>query len=108
MHPGGTGRDAARATAERLLREPPAPTGVVVHNEPLLDPLIGAFEDLGLRVPADLSLTAVCPAPVAASARVPVTSVAVPSAGLGTRAARLLMREPSGAPVPGTTLLPPA
>ncbi|KES07202.1 hypothetical protein BU52_11480 [Streptomyces toyocaensis] len=53
------------------------------------------------------SLTAVGPAPVAASARVPVTPVAVPSAEPGTRAVRLLVRGPSGAPVPGATLLPP-
>lgn len=107
VHPCGTGRDAARAIAERLVRELPALTGVVVHNEPLLDPLIDAFEQLGLSIPGDLSLTAVCPSPVAASARVPVTSVAVPSAELGTRAVHLLVRKLSGASVPGATLLPP-
>jgi DNA-binding LacI/PurR family transcriptional regulator len=107
VHPCGTGRDAARAIAERLVRELPSLTGVVVHNEPLLDPLIDAFERLGLSVPGDLSLTAVCPSPVAASARVAVTSVAVPSAELGTRAVHLLVRKLSGVPVPGATLLPP-
>ena len=107
VHPCGTGRDAARAIAERLVRELPALTGVVVHNEPLLDPLIDAFERLGLSIPGDLSLTAVCPSPLAASARVPVTSVAVPSAELSTRAVHLLVRKLSGAPVPGATLLPP-
>ncbi|NEA81109.1 substrate-binding domain-containing protein, partial [Actinospica acidiphila] len=98
---------AARAVAERLLRDLPALTAVVVHNEPLVDPLIEAFEQLGMRVPGDLSLTAVCPAPVAAAARVPVTSVAVPAAELGARAVHLLIRKLSGAPVPGTTLLSP-
>jgi DNA-binding LacI/PurR family transcriptional regulator len=107
VRPCGSGREAARATAERLLREQPALTGVVVHNEPLLDPLIDAFERLGVRIPGDLSLTAVCPAPVAASARVPVTSVTVPAAELGTRAVHLLLRKLSGAPVPQATLLPP-
>ncbi|MFI1421756.1 LacI family DNA-binding transcriptional regulator [Streptomyces sp. NPDC020731] len=107
VHPCGTGRDAARAIAERLVRELPALTGVVVHNEPLLDPLIDAFERLGLSIPGDLSLTAVCPSRVAASARVPVTSVAVPSAELGTRAVHLLVRKLSGVPGPGATLLPP-
>ncbi len=95
------------AVAERLLRDLPALTAVVVHNEPLVDPLIEAFEQLGMRVPGDLSLTAVCPAPVAAAARVPVTSVAVPAAELGARAVHLLIRKLSGAPVPGTTLLSP-
>ncbi|CAL9459719.1 LacI family transcriptional regulator [Streptomyces cellulosae] len=105
--PCGTGRDAARAVVERLLRDLPALTAVVVHNEPLVDPLIEAFEELGMRVPGELSLTAVCPSPVAAAARVPVTSVAVPAAELGARAVHLLVRKLSGAPVPGTTLLPP-
>ncbi|MFD6322824.1 LacI family DNA-binding transcriptional regulator [Streptomyces sp. NPDC058442] len=107
VYPCEAGREAARAIAERLLREQPALTGVVVHNEPLLDPLIDAFEQLGLRIPEDLSLVAVCPAPVAASARVPATSVAVPSSELGTRAVHLLLRKLSGAPVPEATLLPP-
>ncbi len=66
--PCGTGRDAARAVVERLLRDLPALTAVVVHNEPLIDPLIEAFGELGMRVPGDLSLIAVCPAPVAAAA----------------------------------------
>ncbi|CAL9304889.1 LacI family DNA-binding transcriptional regulator [Streptomyces sp. SudanB66_2053] len=105
--PCGTGRDAARAVVERLLRDLPALTAVVVHNEPLIDPLIEAFGKLGMRVPGDLSLIAVCPAPVAAAARVPVTSVAVPAAELGARAVHLLVRKLSGAAVPGTTLLPP-
>ncbi|MEU1694302.1 substrate-binding domain-containing protein, partial [Streptomyces hirsutus] len=105
--PCGTGRGAARAIAERLLREQPALTGVVVHNEPLLDPLIDAFEELGVRIPEDLSLTAVCSTPVAASARIPLTSVTVPSTELGTRAVHLLVRKLSGAPVPQATLLPP-
>ncbi|GAB2788480.1 LacI family DNA-binding transcriptional regulator [Streptomyces chlorus] len=107
VYPCGTDRDAARAMAERLLREQPALTGVVVHNEPLLDPLIDAFEELGMRIPEDLSFTAVCPTPVAASARIPLTSVTVPSAELGTRAVHLLIRKLSGAPVPQATLLPP-
>ncbi|MFI8192138.1 LacI family DNA-binding transcriptional regulator [Streptomyces sp. NPDC085946] len=107
VHPCGTGPDAARRVAERLLREQPALTGVVVHNEPLLEPLIDAFGQLGLRVPGDLSVTAVCPDELAASLRVPVTGVGLPSAELGARAVELLMRKLGGTPVPGTTLLAP-
>jgi DNA-binding LacI/PurR family transcriptional regulator len=107
VHPCEATPAAARAAAERLLRAQPAPTGVVVHNEPVLDPLIDAFERLGLRVPGDLSITAICPEEVAATARVPVTSVALPSAELGERAVELLMAKLDGTPVPETTLLPP-
>ena len=108
VHPCETAPGAARAVAERLLREQPALTGVVVHNEPLLEPLIDAFEQLGLRVPGDLSVTAVCPDELAESVRVPVTSVALPSAEVGTRAVELLMRKLGGdQEVPEATLLAP-
>lgn len=99
--------DAAREAAEQLLREQPALTGVVVHNEPLLEPLVEAFADLGLRVPSDLSLTAICPDEVAKSPRVPITSVTVPTEEVGTRAVDLLMKHLDGTPVPETTLLAP-
>lgn len=98
---------AARAVAEQLLRDQPALTGVVVHNEPLLHPLVDAFEQLGLRVPADLSVTAICPDELAESVRVPITSVALPSAEVGTRAVELLMKKLDGTAVPESTLLPP-
>ncbi|MFI6205347.1 LacI family DNA-binding transcriptional regulator [Streptomyces sp. NPDC051041] len=108
VHPCAAAPGSALAVAERLLREQPAPTGVVVHNEPLLEPLIDAFEQLGLRVPDDLSVTAICPDEFAAAVRVPVTSVAVPAAEVGARAVELLMAKLSGAAdVPRATLLRP-
>ena len=107
VHPCESGPAAARLVAEQLLREQPALTGVVVHNEPLLEPLIDAFEQLGLRVPGDLSVTAICPDEIAESIRVPVTSVAIPSAEVGTRAVELLMKKLGGRAVPEATLLPP-
>ncbi|WP_217142832.1 LacI family DNA-binding transcriptional regulator [Streptomyces sp. AC627_RSS907] len=103
----GTAAEAARGVAERLLRARPTPTGVVVHDESLLEPLIDAFERLGPRVPGDLSVTAICPDEHAAAARVPVTAVAVPSPEAGARAVDLVMRKLAGAPVPRTTLLAP-
>ncbi|KUO01087.1 LacI family DNA-binding transcriptional regulator [Streptomyces caeruleatus] len=107
VHPCEASPEAARAVAERLLREQPGLTGVVVHNETVLEPLIDAFEELGLRVPADLSITAICPDEVAASLRVPVTSIALPADEVGTRAVELLMRKLDGTAVPEATLLPP-
>ncbi len=102
VHPGESDPAAAHRIAERLLREQPALTGLVVHNAPLLEPLIHAFQQLGLRIPADLSITAVCPDEPAT-----ITSVALPSAALGTRAVELLMRKLNGTSVPEATLLPP-
>ncbi|MEV1077008.1 LacI family DNA-binding transcriptional regulator [Streptomyces sp. NPDC050211] len=107
VHPCEATPAAARAVAEQLLREHPALTGVVVHNEAILEPLIDAFGRLGLRVPADLSVTAICPDELADSLRIPVTSVALPSAEVGARAVELLMNKLGGKTVPEATLLPP-
>ncbi|MFI1353441.1 LacI family DNA-binding transcriptional regulator [Streptomyces sp. NPDC020898] len=108
VHPCEASPAAARVVAEQLLREHPALTGVVVHNEPVLEPLIDAFEQLGLRVPGDLSVTAICPDDLAESLPVPVTSVAIPSAEVGARAVELLMKKLDGTgQVPEATLLPP-
>ncbi|MFI6360253.1 LacI family DNA-binding transcriptional regulator [Streptomyces sp. NPDC050743] len=107
IHPCEASPAAARRIAEQLLREQPGLTGVVVHNEAVLEPLIDAFEQLGLRVPGDLSITAICPDELAESLRVPVTSVALPSAELGARAVGLLMKKLDGTAVPEATLLPP-
>jgi DNA-binding LacI/PurR family transcriptional regulator len=107
VHPCEAGPAAAREVAERLLREQPALTGVVVHNEAVLEPLIDAFEQLGLRVPGDLSITAICPDELAESVRIPVTSVDLPSAEVGERAVDLLMRKLSRTDAPTATLLPP-
>ncbi|MFF1295074.1 MULTISPECIES: LacI family DNA-binding transcriptional regulator [unclassified Streptomyces] len=107
VHPCEASPAAARQVAEQLLREQPALTGVVVHNEAILEPLIDAFEQLGLRVPVDLSVTAICPDELAGNLRVPVTSVDLPSAEVGTRAVELLMRKLDHKTVPEATLLPP-
>lgn len=107
VHPCEASPAAARAVAEQLLREQPALTGVVVHNEAILEPLIDAFEQLGLRVPTDLSITAICPDELAESLRIPVTSIALPSAEVGSRAVELLMRKLDGKDAPEATLLPP-
>lgn len=107
VHPCEATPAAARDVAEQLLREQPALTGVVVHNEAVLEPLIDAFEQLGLRVPGDLSVTAICPDELAESVRVPVTSVALPSAELGAGAVELLMKKLGGTAVPDATLLAP-
>ncbi|MFJ3673467.1 LacI family DNA-binding transcriptional regulator [Streptomyces sp. NPDC090106] len=107
VHPCEASPAAARAVAERLLRDQPALTGVVVHNEAVLEPLVDAFEQLGLRVPADLSVTAICPDELAGNLRVPVTNIALPAAEVGERAVELLMRKLDGRTAPEATLLPP-
>lgn len=107
VHPCEATPAAARTVAERLLREQPALTGVVIHNEAILEPLLDAFEHLGLRIPTDLSVTALCPDTLATTLPIPLTSIAIPAAEIGEQAVHLLMRNMNGTPAPQTTLLPP-
>ncbi|WP_106402067.1 LacI family DNA-binding transcriptional regulator [Actinocorallia populi] len=107
IHPCEATPEAARAVAERLLALHPGLTAVVVHNEPLVEPLVAAFADLGLRVPQDLSVVALCPDEIAERTALPLTSVAIEAHEVGTRAVDLLMAKLDGLDVPEATLLPP-
>ncbi|MFJ4847130.1 LacI family DNA-binding transcriptional regulator [Streptomyces sp. NPDC088733] len=106
VHPCPETPAAARAMAEQLLREQPLLTGVVVHNEPITQPLIDAFTAMGLRVPEDISVTAICPDEIAEQTPLPITSVALPTAEIGTRAVNLLIAKLAGEEAPETTVLP--
>lgn len=106
-HPCEPSREAVRATVEDLLREQPDLTGIVVHNEPVVQPLLDALAALGRRVPEDVSVVAVCPDELAEHAAPRVTSVAIPAEELGRRAVDLLMNKLADHDVPEATLLPP-
>lgn len=102
VHPAEPAPAAAHTLTDRLLRAHPAPTAVIIQNAPLLDPLLTAFRQRGLRIPEDLSVLA-----IGTDTPATITSIPVPSTELGTQAVHLLMRKTTGAPVPETTLLPP-
>ncbi|MEW1863702.1 LacI family DNA-binding transcriptional regulator [Streptomyces sp. NPDC088194] len=106
IHPCVDTPVAARTLAERLVREQPDLTGVVVHNEPIVHPLIDALTALGLRIPQDISVAAICPDEIAEPAATPITSVSIPTAQVGARAVDLLMSKLQGHEVPETTILP--
>nr|BFE28893.1 LacI family DNA-binding transcriptional regulator [Actinomadura rugatobispora] len=107
VYPCESGAEAARALVDRLLAERPGLTGVVVHNEPVMEPLVRAFRAAGRRVPEDLSVVAICPEDLAERADPPLTSVAIPADEVGRRSVELLMAKLGGARVPAATLLPP-
>jgi DNA-binding LacI/PurR family transcriptional regulator len=106
-HPCEPTPDAVLATVERLLREQPHLTGVIVHNEPAVQPLLDALRALGRRVPGDVSVVAVCPDELAERAVPTVSSVAIPADELGQRAVDLLMAKLGNQEVPAATLLHP-
>src|SRR5215471_21434957 len=72
-HPCEPTPEAVLATVEALLREQPQLTGIVVHNEPAVQPLLDALARLGRRVPQDVSVVAICPDELAQGAAPRVT-----------------------------------
>lgn len=98
---------AARELAGQLLRGHPDLTGVVVHNEPVVEALVEAFGQAGRRVPEDLSVVAICPDDLAQRAMLPLTSIAIPAERIGASAVDLLMAKLDGIEVPEATLIPP-
>lgn len=94
-------------TAAGLLREHPDLTGVVVHNEPVVEPLLAAFADLGRSVPDDLSVIVISPDELAERTTPALTSVAIPADEIGRQAVGLLMAKLDGQRVPEATLLQP-
>ena len=107
VHPCEPTAVAARELVDQLLREQPDVTAVIVHNEPIVEAVVDAFERAGRAVPADVSVVAICPDDLAERAAVPLTSVAIPAAEVGERAVELLMSKLDGHEVPAVTLLPP-
>jgi DNA-binding LacI/PurR family transcriptional regulator len=90
-----------------MFRDQPGLTGLVVHNEAALSPLLDALHRLGRRVPDDVSIVAVCPDDVAERARPPLTSVLIPAEEIGRRAVELLMAKLNGDQSDQTSLLAP-
>jgi DNA-binding LacI/PurR family transcriptional regulator len=98
---------AARALAAQLLREHPDLTGVVVHNEPVVETLVEAFGHGGRLVPQEMSVVAICPDDLALRSALPLTAVPIPAEQIGAQAVDLLMAKLAGEAVPEATLLAP-
>jgi DNA-binding LacI/PurR family transcriptional regulator len=107
VHPCEATEDGVRAVVAGLLRDHPDLTSVVVHNEPVIEPLLAAFRDAGRTVPDDLSVVAICPDELAERTAPPLTSVAIPATQVGRQAVELLMAKLADQPVPEATLLAP-
>ena len=107
VHPCEPQPEAVLAMVEGLLAEQPELTGVVVHNEPIVEELLEAFRRLGRGVPEHVSVVAICPDELAERTRPPLSSVAIPAEEVGRQAVELLMAKLDGRQVPEATLLAP-
>lgn len=96
VHAVGSDHRKVEAVVERLLRDEPAVTGLVVHNEAALSPLLQALRAAGREVPGGMSIVALCPDDIAESQSVPLDAVSIPAAEVGRRAVELAMSQLRG------------
>ncbi|WP_414636262.1 LacI family DNA-binding transcriptional regulator [Actinophytocola sp.] len=104
-HPCEATPVGAKTVVAQLLDEHPDLTAVVVHNEPVVEPVLRSFAEAGREVPADLSVVAVCPDELAVRVTPGLTSVAIPAEEIGRMAVQAVMgllnhpeNDPNGAP----------
>jgi DNA-binding LacI/PurR family transcriptional regulator len=107
VHSCAPGFDAVAACLDDVLSPERGTTGLVVHNEAILGPLLLELRRRSLNVPRDLSVITLCPDEVATSLPVPLTSVAVPAEELGAIAVEMVMARLQQEHAPEVRLLQP-
>jgi DNA-binding LacI/PurR family transcriptional regulator len=98
--------DSAAGVLARVFDDRPGTTGLVVQNEAAVGPLLGLLRSSGRSVPEDVSVLAIGPDETVAQQSSPqLTSIALPSHELGSRAVELVLGQDPGGP--GIALLAP-
>ncbi|MGH8891257.1 MAG: LacI family DNA-binding transcriptional regulator, partial [Acidothermaceae bacterium] len=92
-----TGEDGARAT-RRLLSSPDAPTAILYDNDVMAVAGLAVAHEMGLTVPADVSLVAWDDSPLCQLVHPALTAVSRDIPGYGAIAARQLMSVIAGEP----------
>lgn len=75
----------------RVLREPDRPTAIFLANDVMAIGAIKAVEEMGLRVPEDISIVGFDDIPLASYITPPLTTVRQPTFEKGSEAARMLV-----------------
>ncbi|MFD8493741.1 LacI family DNA-binding transcriptional regulator [Amycolatopsis sp. NPDC059657] len=99
--------DAVSACLDELFESDPALTGLVVHNEAVLSAVLADLGRRGRRIPADISVVAVCPDSMAENHLVSLTTVAIPTGDLGTIAVEMSLERLAGRVLTETRLIAP-
>ncbi len=92
-----TGEEGARAT-RRLLSSPERPTAIVYDNDVMAIAGLAVAQEMGLSVPADLSLVAWDDSPLCQLVHPPLTALRRDIASHGAQAARQLLAVIAGEP----------
>jgi len=99
--------EGLQACVGQLLEEQPATTALVVHNEAVLPALTTVLVEHRKRVPATMSVVAICPDDMAATHAVSFTNIAIPAEDLGSIAVEMVMGQlEAGAPAETRLLAP--
>lgn len=91
--------------ARRLLAQPHPPTAIMAHNDTIAFEVLNAARDLGIAVPACLSVVGFDDYPGAAYSGPPLTTVRQPLMTMGAHAVQLLADLVEGGDVPVKTFL---
>jgi LacI family transcriptional regulator len=101
---GRTGWCDPAAAARELAADPPE--AVLCYDDKLALALIDSLRTAGLEVPVDIAVAGFDGIPLGHRAHPRLTTVAVPSAEIGERAARMLVAAAHGGPMPASETLP--
>ena len=105
-----TGEEGGRAT-RRLLIGPHRPTAIIYDNDVMAVAGLAVAQEMGLSVPADLSIVAWDDSPLCSLVHPPLTALSRDIAGYGAQAARQLLAAIDGKPIgdaeAGTAALTP-
>jgi len=89
---GDFDEESGRAAMERLLDQAERPTAIFAASDAVAMGALWAIHDRGLRVPEDIAVIGFDDIPAARFVTPPLTTIRVPSLGLGWSAAELLIR----------------
>ncbi|MFH1497626.1 MAG: LacI family DNA-binding transcriptional regulator [Verrucomicrobiota bacterium] len=91
---------SGRVAGARLLNRAIRPTAIVAANDYMAMGIIQSAQELGLRVPNDLSVTGFDNLPSSVDYWPPLTTVHQPVFDIGLKAAQLLITQMDGSPAP--------
>lgn len=94
--PGRFSFDSGKYATHALLRERPRPTAIIASNDDMAAGAIVAARQLGLEVPADLSVAGFDDSPIASHTWPPLTTMRQPISRMASTAAALLIDRVAG------------
>jgi len=101
LETGGRSEESGYAAARRLLSTPQRPTAILAFNDVAAIGVLSAADDLGLQVPADLSLVGYDNTYLARIRHISLTSVDNGNFAVGAQAGRFLVERIATPTLPG-------